>query len=80
MKGFVDILCWGVGGLATIGAIRETFRFLSGKTYTSTGQVVQDFNFSHLWWAIGLAIVAVACVVTLFVRHPREEEEIHVTK
>jgi hypothetical protein len=80
MKGFVDILCWVVGGLATIGAIYEIFRFLSGKTYTSTGQAIQDFNLTHLWLAIGLAVVAIACVVALFVRHPHEEEEIHVTK
>ncbi len=79
MKG-LDILCWVVGGLATIGAIWQTFLFLSGKTVTSTGQAVPDFNLTHLWWAIGLAVVAVACIVTLFIRHPKVEEEIHVTK
>ena len=78
MKSLVDILAWVVGGLATVFAVWKMLLFLSAKDPNGTPDMMRGLP--HLWWAIGAAIIAIACVVILFVRHPRVEEEIHVTK
>ena len=78
MKSLADIVAWVVGGLATIVAVWKLFLFLSARDPNNVPDMM--YGLVHLWWAIGCAIVAIACVVILFVRHPRIEEEIHVTK
>jgi hypothetical protein len=78
MKSLADIPVWVVGGVATIVAIWKLFLFLQAKDPNNVPDMM--YGITHLWWAIGAAIIAVACVVILFVRHPRVEEEIHVTK
>jgi lysozyme family protein len=45
-----------------------------------TGLTDMTFGMSHLYLAIAAAVLACACIVYYFVRHPRVEEEIHVTK
>jgi hypothetical protein len=78
MKGLVDILLWVVAGLSAMGAIYEVFAFLSYKDPV-TG--APEYGHSgHLWLAGVAGIITVACIVILFLRHPRVEEEIHVTK
>jgi hypothetical protein len=79
MKSLADILAWVIGGVATIFAIWKLVLFLNARDPVHN---VPDmmYGLHHLWWAIGAAIVAIACVVIIFVRHPRVEEEIHVTK
>lgn len=78
MKSLDNVLCWGVAVIAFAFAIWQLFVFLTFKD----AQGIPDMmaGASHLWWAIGAAIVACACIVISFVRHPHVEEEIHVTK
>ncbi|HEX8651524.1 MAG TPA: hypothetical protein VF708_11850 [Pyrinomonadaceae bacterium] len=79
MKSLTDILT-GVIGLAALAvAIWQFMLFVTAKD-PATGLPDMSFGTSHLWLAIVAAIVACASVVVLFVRHPRQEEEIHVTK
>ena len=79
MKSMVDILCWVVG----VGAIGVAFwQFLQfvGARDPKTNLTDMSFGMTHLWYAIAAAVLACACIVYYFVRHPRVEEEIHVTK
>jgi hypothetical protein len=79
MKSVTDILT-GVVGLLAIGVtIWQLALFITARD-PKTGLPDMSYGTSHLWLAIGAAIVACACVVILFVRHPRQQEEIHVTK
>lgn len=78
MKRLADVFAWVVGGLATVVALWQLFLFLSATDPNNVPDMM--YGVAHLWWAIACAIVAIACVVILFVRHPRIEEEIHVTK
>ncbi len=78
MKSLADIGAWVVGGLATIVAVWQLFLFLSARDPNNVPDMM--YGITHLWWAIGAAIIAIASVVILFVRHPRIEEEIHVTR
>jgi uncharacterized membrane protein len=78
MKSLVDILAWVVAALAAIFAIWKTILFLSARDANGIPDMMHGLQ--HLWWAIGGAVVVIACVVILFVRHPHVEEEIHVTK
>ena len=79
MKSVTDILTGVIGLLAIAVAIWQFLLFVTAKD-PSTGLPDMSYGTSHLWFAIGAAVVACACVVVLFVRHPRQEEEIHVTK
>ncbi len=78
MKSLADVFAWVVGGLATVFAVWQLFLFLSAKDPNNVPDIM--YGVTHLWWAIAGAIVAIAAVVFLFVRHPRIQEEIHVTK
>ena len=79
MKSLTDILT-GLVGLIAIGvAFWQFMLFITAKD-PATGLPDMSYGTSHLWLAIGAAIVACASVVVFFVRHPRQEEEIHVTK
>jgi hypothetical protein len=78
MKSLVDILAWVVGAGTVAAAGWQLFSFLSYKD-PATG--APDYgHVGHLWWAGLAALITIACIVTLFIRHPRVEEEIHVTK
>jgi hypothetical protein len=77
MKSLADILT-GVVGLAALAlAIYELVLFIGAKD--PQGLSDMSYGTTHLWLAIGAFIVAIASVVVFFVRHPRQEEEIHVT-
>jgi hypothetical protein len=79
MKSMVDILCWVVG-VGAIGAAFWQFLQFVGAKDPKTGLTDMSFGMAHLYWAIAAAVLACACIVYYFVRHPRVEEEIHVTK
>jgi hypothetical protein len=79
MKSMVDILCWVVGVGAIGFAFWQFMQFVAAKD-PQTGLTDMTFGMTNLWLAIAAAIVACACIVYYFVRHPRVEEEIHVTK
>lgn len=78
MKSLSDILAWVVGGAAGLFAIWKMVLFVTARDPKGIPDMAAGIH--HLWWAIAGAIVAIACVVFLFVRHPRVQEEIHVTK
>jgi hypothetical protein len=79
MKSMVDVLCWVVGAGALGVAFWQFMLFITAKD-PRTNIADMTFGMTHLWFAIAAAIVACACVVYYFVRHPRTEEEIHITK
>ena len=79
MKSLTDILTLLVGLVAIAVAIWQFLLFITAKD-PRTGLPDMSFGTGHLWIGIAAAIVACASVVVLFVRHPRQEEEIHVTK
>jgi hypothetical protein len=78
MKNMVDILCWVVGVGAIGAAFWQFMLFVSAKD--PAGHTDMSYGMTHLWYAIAAAVLACACIVYYFVRHPRVEEEIHVTK
>ena len=79
MKSTVDILCLVVGVGAIGVAFWQVMLFVTAKD-PKTGLTDMTYGMTNLWIAIGAAILACACVVYYFIRHPRVEEEIHVTK
>lgn len=78
MKSLTDILDIIIGLIAFAVAIWQLILFVTFKDAAGRSDMMAGVN--HLWLAIIAAIVAIACVVVYFVRHPRVEEEIHVTK
>jgi hypothetical protein len=78
MKNLTDILVWLIAALAIVLAIWQVAKFVTARDPNGIPDMMHGVQ--HLWWAIGAAVVAVACIVIVFVRHPRVEEEIHVTK
>ena len=79
MKSTTDILIWAVGVLAIAVAIWQALTFLTSKD-PATGVPDMMAGVGHLWWAIVAGIIAIASVVLYFVRHPRVEEEIHISR
>ncbi len=78
MKSLADIVAWLVAALATILAVVQVAKFVTARDARGIPDMMAGVH--HLWWAIAAGIVAIACIVIVFVRHPRVEEEIHVTK
>ena len=78
MKRLTDILDIIIGVIACVVAIWQLILFVTFKDAAGRSDMMAGIN--HLWLAIIAAIVAVACVVVYFMRHPRVQEEIHVTK
>ena len=60
-------------------AIWQALTFLTSKD-PATGVPDMMYGVAHLWWAVVAGVIAVACVVFYFVRHPRIEEEIHISR
>lgn len=79
MKSVSDILSGVVGLGAIVVAFWQGMKFVMAKD-PQTGLSDMTFGMSNLWISIAAAIIAIACVVLYYVRHPRVEEEIHVTK
>lgn len=77
MKSLTDILDVIIGLIAFAVAIWQLILFVTFKDAAGRSDMMAGVN--HLWLAI-TAIVAVACVVVYFMRHPRVEEEIHITQ
>ncbi len=72
MRSLVDILLGAVGLIALILAIYQFYLFIS-----SPGA---EGNTTHLWYAIGAAVVLCVCALGFFLRHVNKEEEIHITQ
>ena len=79
MKNMADVVC-GIIGLAAIAiAIWMLILFLTAVDPT-TRLPDMSYGLKYLWISIAAFVVACATVVVYFVRHPRVEEEIHITK
>jgi len=79
MKRMIDLPICVIGLLALIVAVWKTMAFLGARDPHS-GVPDLMWGLSHLWWAAGAAIISVVCIVSYFVRHPRVEEEIHISR
>lgn len=79
MKSMMDIV-FGVVGLAAIAV--AIWMFILFVTAVDPGTRLPDMSYGlkYLWIAVAAFVVAIAMVVAYFVRHPRTEEEIHITK
>lgn len=77
MKSLTDILCGLVGLAALVIAVWQMMTFVGYRDATGPNMWA---GVNHLYISILCFAIAVACVVYYFVRHPRVEEEIHVTK
>jgi len=79
MKSMKDILFAVVGLAAAVAAIWLLILFV---TAVDPGTRLPDMSYGlkYLWGAIAALIVAIAAVVGYFVRHPRTEEQIHITE
>ncbi len=79
MKNMADVV-FGIIGLAAIAtAIWMLILFLTAVE-PNTRLPDMSYGLKYLWIAIAAFVVAIATVVVYFVRHPRVEEEIHITK
>ena len=78
MKSLLDMPIFIVGLLGIAIAVWQSMAFLGARDPAGIPDMMAGVN--HLWWAIGAAIIATLCAVLYFVRHPRIEEEIHISK
>jgi hypothetical protein len=78
MKSMTDYV-FGIVGLAAIAV--AVWLFIMFVTAVDPGTRLPDMSYGlkYLWGAVVAFIVACAAVVAYFVRHPRIEEQIHIT-
>jgi hypothetical protein len=79
MKSMTDIL-FGVVGLAAAALAVWMFILFVTAVDPATRLPDMSYGIKYLWGAVGAFVVACAAVVAYFVRHPRREEEIHITQ
>ncbi|MCA1557243.1 MAG: hypothetical protein LC731_01740 [Acidobacteria bacterium] len=79
MKSITDIV-FGVVGLAALAIAVWLFIMFLTAVDPSTRLPDMSYGVKYLWGAIAGFVVACAAVVAYFVRHPRTEEEIHITR
>ena len=79
MKRIADLPIWIIGSFGLIVAVWQAMEFLKAKDPQSG---IPDLmaGTTHLLWAVLAAIITVVCIVAYFVRHPRVEEEIHISR
>ena len=79
MKRMMDLPIFVIGLLALTVAVWKSMAFLSARDpHSGIPDLMAGVN--NLWWAVGAAIIMIVCVVAYFVRHPRVEEEIHISR
>jgi hypothetical protein len=79
MKSMTDML-FVVVGLAAVGFAVWMFILFVTAIDPSTRLPDMSYGVKYLWGAIAAFIVACAMIVAYFVRHPRIEEQIHITE
>jgi len=79
MKRMIDLPIWFIGLLGLVVAVWQSMAFLGSKDPHSGIPDIMA-GLTHLWWAVWAALVSIVFVVGYFVRHPRIEEEIHISR
>jgi heme/copper-type cytochrome/quinol oxidase subunit 2 len=78
MKSMTDILIGVLGIVTLLAGVWQLMVFVGYRDAEGKPDMWAGTN--HLYIAIVAIAIAIACVVAYFVRHPRVEEEIHVTR
>ena len=79
MKSVIELPITVIGLLGIAVATWQAIAFLGARD-PQTGIPDLMAGVNHLWWAIAGVIVTILCVVIYFVRHPRVQEEIHISR
>jgi len=79
MKSVIELPILGIGLLGIVVALWQSISFLGARD-PQTGIPDLMAGVNHLWWAIAGVVVAILSVVIYFVRHPRVQEEIHISR
>ena len=79
MKSLNELPIFVLGLLGIALAIWKLIAFLGARD-PQTGIPDLMAGVNHLWWAIGGVVLTIVCVVIYFVRHPRVQEEIHISR
>jgi len=79
MKSVIELPVFIIGLLGIVVALWQSLAFLGARD-PRTGIPDMMFGVNHLWWAVAGVVVAILCVVIYFVRHPRVQEEIHISR
>ncbi len=79
MKSLNELPIFVLGLLGILVALWQSVAFLGAR---DPGTGIPDLmaGVNHLWWAIAGVAVAILSVVIYFVRHPRIQEEIHISR
>ena len=78
MKSIAELPILVIGLLGIAVAIWQSLAFLGARDPQGIPDIMAGLN--HLWWAIAGVAVTILCVVIYFVRHPRVQEEIHISR
>ena len=78
MKKSLDVLTWAVALFAIGVAVWQFLAFMGARDGQGHADITYGLN--NLWVAIAAIVLACASIVVFLVRHPRHEEEIHVTR
>ena len=79
MKSLTELPIFVIGLLGIAVAIWKSIAFLGARD-PQTGIPDMMHGLHNLWWAIAGLVVTIVCVVLYFVRHPRIQEEIHISR
>ena len=79
MKTVNELPIFVLGLLGIVVALWQSIAFLGARD-PRTGIPDLMAGVNHLWFAIAGVVVAILCVVIYFVRHPRVQEEIHISR
>jgi uncharacterized membrane protein len=79
MKSLTELPIFVIGLLGIAVAIWKSIAFLGARD-PATGVPDMMAGLNHLWWVIAGVVVTIVCIVIYFVRHPRVQEEIHISR
>jgi uncharacterized membrane protein len=79
MKSLTELPIFVIGLLGITVAIWKSMAFLGARD-PATGVPDMMAGVNHLGWAVAGVVVTIVCVVIYFVRHPRVQEEIHISR
>ena len=77
MKSLKDIVCGIIALAASVIAVWQLTVFVGFRDATGPNM---SAGINHLYVSILCVVIAIACVVYYLVKHPRMEEEVHITR